>query len=348
MSEKFLLSGEVLESIERQIKNRCSVEEKLRLLCIYWVGKGKEISWVSKLLFICERSAYRYVEEYKKSNKTKPGSGGGSSAHLKKEQEEELLKHLEMRVCRSTVEIVEYVSKAFDICYSRGGISKWLARQGFKYKRPRRVPYSVSVEKQEAFIKMYKQMKNKLNKDEIILFMDGVHPDHQTQAVHGWIRCGKLAQVPSTGKQKRLHYMGAVCQIEGRIEHFFKKYEKINSLGVIDFLTYLSEQKPGKKLKIICDRGPYHTSKEIKGYLAKHDQIEFIHLPPRCPNLNLIERLWKILRENVTHNRYYSHFNEFKDAIDDFFNRKIYSLQPVILRRLKDNFHIITPQFLPT
>lgn len=348
MSKKFLLSEEALKSIERQIKGGWSAEEKLRLLCIYWIGKGKEARWVSEFLFISERSVYRYVEGYKESNKTKPDGGGGSSGHLRKDQEKELTDHLEMKVYRSTEEIVRYVLKTFGIQYSRGGMSKWLARQGFRYKCPGRVPFSASIEKQKAFIDMYEQMKDDLEEDEAILFMDGVHPDHQTQAVHGWIRRGKLAQVPSTGKQKRLHYMGAVNITEEKVKHFFKQYEKIDSSRVVDFLTYLSEHNPGKKLKIICDRGAYHTSKETKAYLAKHKHIEFIHLPPRCPNLNLIERLWRFLRENVTYNRYYGHFNEFKEAVDDFLNRKIFTLQSVILKRLKDNFHIITPQFLPT
>jgi hypothetical protein len=38
----------------------------------------------------------------------------------------------------------------------------------------------VSVEKQKEFIALYEEMKRNLQKDTIILFMDGVHPDHQT------------------------------------------------------------------------------------------------------------------------------------------------------------------------
>jgi transposase len=37
-------------------------------------------------------------------------------------------------------------------------------------------------------------------------------------------------------------------------------------------------------------------------------------LPAYCPNLNLIERLWKYFRKQVLYNRYYEHFAEFKAA----------------------------------
>jgi hypothetical protein len=30
-------------------------------------------------------------------------------------------------------------------------------------------------------------MKQNRQEDDVILFMDGVHSDHQTQNVHGWI-----------------------------------------------------------------------------------------------------------------------------------------------------------------
>ena len=75
-------------------------------------------------------------------------------------------------------------------------MAKWLLRNGYRYKRPHRVPHTVSVEKQEAFVKFYQEMKSSFPEDEVILFMDGVHPDHQTQAVCGWIQVGLNAQIP--------------------------------------------------------------------------------------------------------------------------------------------------------
>ena len=44
-----------------------------------------------------------------------------------------------------------------------------------------------------------------------------------------------------------------------------------------------------------------------------------IFLPPYSPNLNLIERLWKLLRREVINNHYYEKFKEFRDAVLGFF-----------------------------
>jgi len=35
-------------------------------------------------------------------------------------------------------------------------------------------------------------------------------------------------------------------------------------------------------------------------------------MPPYSPNLNLIERLWKLVKKRCLANRYYENFNNFK------------------------------------
>jgi transposase len=47
--------------------------------------------------------------------------------------------------------------------------------------------------------------------------------------------------------------------------------------------------------------------------------IEFIFLPAYSPNLNLIERLWKLMRKKIINNRYYEKFKDFREAVLVFF-----------------------------
>lgn len=349
--KKYLLSSEELERIYMKVSEaRCPAADRLRLLCIYWAGKGKEVNWIRDFLFLPSRTIYHYLEEYysKKKTSNDESNSSGSPTKLSEEEEKELKDHLEKNIYESTIVVIDHIRERYGVSFSRGGLAKWLHRNNFRYKRPKRVPYTVDVEKQEAFIKLYKEMKEKKQEDEVILFIDGVHPDHQTQNVHGWIKRSQLAQVPSTGKQKRLHYMGAVEIQNDRVDHKMKEYKKIDSESVKDFLMELKNHYPGKKLKIICDRGAYHTSKTTRKFVEENKEIELIYLPPRCPNLNLIERLWKIMRENVTYNKYYKHFADFASAIRYFFTEKILTMQHILTTRLKDNFHVIHPLFLQT
>ena len=345
----YLLPEEELKRIHQQAsKYRCPPEERVRLFCIYWAGMGKKVEWIHDMLFLPERTIYNYLQEYAAQKKTKnddtPSSGRPTKLSL--QQEEELKAHLIQNTYVSTLAVIEYIHQTYGVTFSQGGLAKWMHRHGFRYKRPKRVPYTVDVAKQEEFVKLYKDMKKQAKDDEMILFIDGVHPDHQTQHVHGWIQRSQLAQVPSTGRQQRLHYMGAICIQNDRVEHQFKEYKVIDSDSIKDFLQELMNHYPGKKLKIICDRGSYHTSKATKKFVQEQKNLSLIYLPPRCPNLNLIERLWKIMREHVTHNRYYKYFSEFQSAIRNFFTERITTLQPCLLSRLTENFHIIHPVFL--
>jgi len=191
---------------------------------------------VSDFLLISSRTVWLYVEAYHRQDKSDPDQRGGSEAHLDEEQSRTLTDHLSKTILTSTAEVVAFVEQTSGIRYSRGGMAKWLGSHGFRYKRPHRVPRSVTVEKQEAFVAWYRETKKALKEDEVILFMDGVHPDHQTQPVCGWIRTGVNAQVPGTGKQKRVHYMGAVEINENEVVHTVRSFDSIQSEAVIDFL----------------------------------------------------------------------------------------------------------------
>jgi hypothetical protein len=44
------------------------------------------------------------------------------------------------------------------------------------------------LQKQEEFIKRYNMLKSTIKDDEIMVFGDSVHPQHQTRLAYGWIK----------------------------------------------------------------------------------------------------------------------------------------------------------------
>ncbi len=59
----------------------------------------------------------------------------------------------------------------------------------------------------------------------------------------------------------------------------------------------------GKHLKVVCDNGRFHTTKAVRAFLREHRQeMTVIWLPPYCPSLNLIERLWGHLKRTTLAN----------------------------------------------
>jgi transposase len=50
--------------------------------------------------------------------------------------------------------------------------------------------------------------------------------------------------------------------------------------------------------------------------VASGNDIELLFLPAYSPNLNLIERLWKLVKKQCLLNRYHPNFAAFRAAID--------------------------------
>ena len=86
------------------------------------------------------------------------------------------------------------------------------------------------------------------------------------------------------------------------------------------FFKQIEAAYPSKaSIYVIADQAPYYQNKDVKKYLET-SRVELIALPTYSPNLNLIERLWKLMRKKVINNIYYEKFADFKRAILAFFS----------------------------
>lgn len=95
--------------------------------------------------------------------------------------------------------------------------------------------------------------------------------------------------------------------------------------------TALTETKG--KLIVILDNAKWHKSKRIQAFLFEHlDRLEALYLPPYSPQCNPVERVWRLTRKRVTHNRYFdTHYSLIRSLYDQFLlwgkpNRMLHTL----------------------
>lgn len=69
------------------------------------------------------------------------------------------------------------------------------------------------------------------------------------------------------------------------------------------------------RVVIIIDNAPWHAGALVRAALEEHPHLEFYRLPSYSPELNVIERLWKILRRRATHNRLFETRAALKRAL---------------------------------
>jgi len=296
---------------------------------------------IAQALRIHESTVARHLNDYGLSEKLKP-ENGGSQSKLSASQTLHLIEHLTEKTYPHTHQIVDYVKETFGLEYTVSGMNKWLHNNNFSYKQPRGVPHKFDEAKQQDFIDAYEALKASCGEDESIVFIDAVHPTLSTKVSHGWIRTGQDKVIETTGNRSRLNIIGALnlSDIGATIVH---DYEGINSETIVRFFCKLRESYPlAHKLHIILDGAGYHRSDLVRE-AAFVLNIELPYLPPYSPNLNPIERLWKVMNEKSRNNVYFKSKRDFKAAIDQFFAVTLPEIAGSLTSRINDNFQVFKP-----
>jgi transposase len=268
----------------------------------------------------------------------------GSDPKLSRSQEAELVETLSAKLFLSTAAVVAHIEKRYGIAYSKSGAIKLLHRLGFEYRKPKGLPAKADAAAQEKFVAEYEKLLNRLEPDEIVYFADAVHPEYQSRPAYGWIRCGDKLAVKRGKGRERMNLMGAICLESGDFQMI--EALKMSSQTAIDLLAKLERANPESRyIHVLWDRAPIHRSQTVQDWLNRPGcRIRLHFLPAYAPNLNAIERLWKVMHEHVTHNRYYESFRAFAEAIMRFFKSTLPRKWDAIRDIVNDNFDIVRPE----
>jgi len=116
--------------------------------------------------------------------------------------------------------------------------------------------------------------------------------------------------------------------------------DTIDAASTIALFQQLEQADPdAPRITVICDNARYDRSNAVAAYLTT-SRIQLEPLPPYCPNLNLIERFWKLFKRQVLYNHYYETFEQFRAACRAFF-RGLDAFVPQLRTLLTENFQII-------
>ena len=69
------------------------------------------------------------------------------------------------------------------------------------------------------------------------------------------------------------------------------------------------------RVVLTIDNAPWHRGPLIDQALAENPHLEFYRMPSYSPQLNVIERFWKMLRRRATHNRLFDAIADLKASV---------------------------------
>lgn len=339
---KFQLSEEQLIKLHKEFKyaKKKSAKDAYKINVIILLATGWTIETISAALLISDETIRQYKKAYKTGGVKKllAAEYKGSDSKLTKHQRMMLCEELDSNIYLTTNQIIGFVKKEFNVFYSVSGMNNLLHQLGYTYKKPKLVPGKGDPEKQEEFVEFYEEfMKNKPG-NEAVYFMDGVHPEHNTLAAYGWIRKGEERKLLSNSGRQRINLHGAINIDTLDVEIIESK--TVNGESTIKLLQQIEKScQKANKIHVILDNARYHYSKIVKKYLET-SRINLVFLPTYSPNLNLIERLWKLFKKKTLYNKYYEKFKDFKEACMNFFVT-ISEYDTEIQTLMNEEFHMI-------
>jgi transposase len=119
--------------------------------------------------------------------------------------------------------------------------------------------------------------------------------------------------------RKQTAVFGAVCPADGRLltmsadtfdAHCFQAF-----LGQL-----LRRRRNGRMMVVVVDNARWHHARVLQPWLHKYRRVlRLDFLPPYSPDLNPIERVWKLTRRLCTHNEYFPTLQGLIDVVQEQF-----------------------------
>jgi transposase len=134
--------------------------------------------------------------------------------------------------------------------------------------------------------------------------------------------------------RRSVGYFGAVRLRDGKF-FFQRETDKFNGATFLLFLKalYRASVTGPRRAILITDNARYHHARLHREWREEQaNKFVLDYLPPYSPDLNPIERVWKLTRRQCLHNRYFPRLGEVIDALETQFKQWLRG--NITLRRL--------------
>lgn len=132
---------------------------------------------------------------------------------------------------------------------------------------------------------------------------------------------GEQYKVDTPGKNETRYILGSLEYPSGN--GLYEIYTHKRHEEVQKHWQHLLDMYPDDFLFVVRDNASSHVTPDLDEFLLDNrDRLCLVPMPTYSPHLNLIERLWKYMRDNITRSVFYETFDKLCEAWVDW----LYSL----------------------
>ena len=130
-----------------------------------------------------------------------------------------------------------------------------------------------------------------------------------------WSLSGEPAMVGITGQNAKRVLFGAINVHTGH--RIVMLYTALKQSGFQEFLRLIRRSYPWRPITILPDAASAHTAPASR-VLATTLNIELIWLPKQCPELNVMDHLFKAVKADICANHQYKNIDQHATYAKDY------------------------------
>jgi transposase len=272
---------------------------------------------ITKITGLCENTITHYVQLYKDG-----GIERLTELHFRtpvsqlQPFDERIKTHFEKNPVATIAQACKEVEELTGIAIKNTQMRFYLKNLGIEWRKVSSIPAKVDIDAQKKFHdeQLQPRLEEAKTGKRAVYFVDAAHFVLGAFLGYLWSLTRIFVRTPS-GRQ-RFNVLGALNAITKELLTITND-SYITSIQVCELLVKIAECSSGIPITLVLDNARYQRCKMVME-LAEQLGIELLFLPPYSPNLNLIERLWKLTKKKCLYSKYYSNFKEFSHAISHF------------------------------
>jgi transposase len=142
----------------------------------------------------------------------------------------------------------------------------------------------------------------------LTMFEDEGRFGRMSRPMRCWAPLGERPEVKTQLVREYDYAFGAVAPLTGEMDSLILPRCDLEMMKI--FLEEVSRRHPQNHILMFMDRAAWHTSKK----LVLPFNLTIDHIPPRSPQCNPQEGIWKILRRDHLGNRHFDSLEEVSKA----------------------------------
>src|SRR5512135_797287 len=301
MSTPLNLDAQARASIEERRKQVSDRRIFSRLCALLWLDDGMSPGQVAQPLGITPRQVREWVRIYRTQ-----GLDGLATLHyqgdpgqLRRSQIERLKAEIQTGRFHHARQIADWIEQIFHVHSSASGIKALLRRIGASSHKVSGFFGRADRKKQKAFVRKYRRHRRQAGPTTRRYFVDACHPVWGLGLLYScWLLVGQRFYVGVGDGRKRLNILGAYCPDDHDYLDLRLTRGGINGEQFVKLLRLLRAAHPEtEKFILYLDNAANFKKSVVTEWLKRHPEFRLVFLPAYSPNLNLIERLWKLVRK---------------------------------------------------